>query len=100
MIIEVVSKLDFKEDDLELYGKYKVKINFFGINCLKDNVEGYLILVIFINLILVGEGKLIIIVGLGDVFNKINKKFVIVLWEFLFGFVMGIKGGVVGGGYV
>lgn len=27
-IIEVASKLDLKEDDLELYGKYKAKINF------------------------------------------------------------------------
>lgn len=27
-IVEVASKLDLKEDDLELYGKYKAKINF------------------------------------------------------------------------
>ena len=31
-IVEVASKLDLKEDDLELYGKYKAKINFSGIN--------------------------------------------------------------------
>ncbi len=39
-IIEVASKLDLKEDDLELYGKYKAKINFSGINRSKDNAEG------------------------------------------------------------
>ncbi len=44
-IVEVASKLDLKEDDLELYGKYKAKINFSGINRSKDNAEGHLILV-------------------------------------------------------
>lgn len=98
-IIEVASKLDLKEDDLELYGKYKAKINFSGINRSKDNAEGHLILVTSINPTPAGEGKSTITVGLGDALNKINKKSVIALREPSLGPVMGIKGGASGGGY-
>lgn len=98
-IVEVASKLDLKEDDLELYGKYKAKINFSGINRLKDNAEGHLILVTSINPTPAGEGKSTITVGLGDALNKINKKSVIALREPSLGPVMGIKGGAAGGGY-
>ncbi|EME8184123.1 formate--tetrahydrofolate ligase [Enterococcus faecium] len=98
-IIEVASKLDLKEDDLELYGKYKAKINFSGINHSKDNAEGHLILVTSINPTPAGEGKSTITVGLGDALNKINKKSVIALREPSLGPVMGIKGGAAGGGY-
>lgn len=98
-IIEVASKLNLKEDDLELYGKYKAKINFSGINRSKDNAEGHLILVTSINPTPAGEGKSTITVGLGDALNKINKKSVIALREPSLGPVMGIKGGAAGGGY-
>lgn len=98
-IVEVASKLDLKEDDLELYGKYKAKINFSGINRSKDNAEGHLILVASINPTPAGEGKSTITVGLGDALNKINKKSVIALREPSLGPVMGIKGGAAGGGY-
>ena len=98
-IIEVASKLDLKEDDLELYGKYKAKINFSGINRSKDNAEGHLILFTSINPTPAGEGKSTITVGLGDALNKINKKSVIALREPSLGPVMGIKGGAAGGGY-
>ncbi|MBG8497749.1 formate--tetrahydrofolate ligase [Enterococcus faecium] len=98
-IVEVASKLDLKEDDLELYGKYKAKINFSGINRSKDNAEGHFILVTSINPTPAGEGKSTITVGLGDALNKINKKSVIALREPSLGPVMGIKGGAAGGGY-
>ncbi|MBD9758729.1 formate--tetrahydrofolate ligase [Enterococcus faecium] len=98
-IVEVASKLDLKEDDLELYGRYKAKINFSGINRSKDNAEGHLILVTSINPTPAGEGKSTITVGLGDALNKINKKSVIALREPSLGPVMGIKGGAAGGGY-
>ncbi|MBD9903574.1 formate--tetrahydrofolate ligase [Enterococcus faecium] len=98
-IVEVASKLDLKEDDLELYGKYKAKINFSGINRSKDNAEGHLVLVTSINPTPAGEGKSTITVGLGDALNKINKKSVIALREPSLGPVMGIKGGAAGGGY-
>ncbi|EME5380273.1 TPA: formate--tetrahydrofolate ligase [Enterococcus faecium] len=98
-IIEVAGKLDLKEDDLELYGKYKAKINFSGINRSKNNADGHLILVTSINPTPAGEGKSTITVGLGDALNKINKKSVIALREPSLGPVMGIKGGAAGGGY-
>lgn len=98
-IIEVAGKLDLKEVDLELYGKYKAKINFSGINRSKNNADGHLILVTSINPTPAGEGKSTITVGLGDALNKINKKSVIALREPSLGPVMGIKGGAAGGGY-
>lgn len=98
-IIGVAGKLDLKEDDLELYGKYKAKINFSGINRSKNNADGHLILVTSINPTPAGEGKSTITVGLGDALNKINKKSVIALREPSLGPVMGIKGGAAGGGY-
>lgn len=100
LIVDVVEKFGIFYDDLELYGKYKVKFSFDKICVVESNLVGKLILVIVINLILVGEGKLIIIIGFVDVLNKIGKKIMIVICELFFGLVMGIKGGAVGGGYV
>lgn len=59
-----------------------------------------MIFVIVINLIFVGEGKIIIIVGLGDGLNVIGKNVMICICEVFLGLNFGMKGGVVGGGYV
>lgn len=98
-IIEIVEPLGLKEDDLELYGKYKAKLSFDKINELKDNSVGKLILVTAINPTPAGEGKSTITIGLADALNKIGKKTVIALREPSLGPVMGIKGGAAGGGY-
>lgn len=39
-------------------------------------------------------------VGLVQVLYRLGKKVIVVMCELFFGLVMGIKGGVVGGGYV
>ncbi|MGN8981248.1 formate--tetrahydrofolate ligase [Enterococcus villorum] len=98
-IIEIARKLGIEEDDLELYGKYKAKINFSTMNQLKEKSEGHLILVTSINPTPAGEGKSTVTVGLGDALNKLEKKAVIALREPSLGPVMGIKGGAAGGGY-
>ena len=98
-IIEVAKTIGIQEDDLELYGKYKAKINFSTINDLKQKSDGQLILVTSINPTPAGEGKSTVTVGLGDALNKIDKKTVIALREPSLGPVMGIKGGAAGGGY-
>lgn len=98
-IIEVAKTIGIHEDDLELYGKYKAKINFSTINDLKQKSDGQLILVTSINPTPAGEGKSTVTVGLGDALNKIDKKTVIALREPSLGPVMGIKGGAAGGGY-
>lgn len=98
-IIKIAEKLDIQQDDLELYGKYKAKIDFSTIKKLKKKPDGHLILVTSINPTPAGEGKSTITVGLGDALNQIGKKAVIALREPSLGPVMGIKGGAAGGGY-
>ncbi|TGE37461.1 formate--tetrahydrofolate ligase, partial [Desulfosporosinus fructosivorans] len=65
-ILEIAQKLDLKEDEVELYGKYKAKINLSVWNRLKDKPNGKLILVTAINPTPAGEGKTTTTVGLGQ----------------------------------
>ncbi len=98
-IKEVATKLDIKEDDLELFGKYKAKISDEYLDSIKDNKDGKLILVTAINPTPAGEGKTTVTVGLGQAFHKLNKKAIIALREPSLGPCFGIKGGAAGGGY-
>lgn len=98
-ITEVAKKLDLKDDDLELYGKYKAKISNEYLNSIKDQENGKLILVTAINPTPAGEGKTTTTVGLGQAFDKLGKKAVIALREPSLGPCFGIKGGAAGGGY-
>ncbi len=98
-IKEIAAKAGIKEDDLELYGKYKAKISDEYYESIKDNKDGKLILVTAINPTPAGEGKTTITVGLGQAFGKLNKKAVIALREPSLGPCFGIKGGAAGGGY-
>ena len=98
-IKEVAEKLDIKEDDLELYGKYKAKLSDELMERVKDEPDGKLILVTAINPTPAGEGKTTTSVGLGQAFGKLGKKAVIALREPSLGPCFGIKGGAAGGGY-
>lgn len=95
-IKEIAKEIGLNEDDLELYGNYKAKINVDNISSKK---EGKLILVTAINPTPAGEGKSTTTIGLADALNKIGKKTIIALREPSFGPVLGIKGGAAGGGY-
>lgn len=98
-IKEVAASIGIKEDDLELYGKYKAKISDELINESKNNKDGKLILVTAINPTPAGEGKTTTSVGLGEAFGRLGKKAVIALREPSLGPCFGIKGGAAGGGY-
>jgi len=98
-IIEIAEKLGLSDDDIELYGNYKAKINLDVMSKLKNNPDGKVILVTAINPTPAGEGKSTTTVGLGQAFNKIGEKAIIALREPSFGPVMGVKGGAAGGGY-
>lgn len=93
-IREIAEKLGLKEDDLELYGKYKAKINL-----KKVNPKSKLILVTAINPTASGEGKTTVSIGLADGMSKLGKKACLALREPSLGPVFGIKGGAAGGGY-
>ena len=95
-IIDVAKKIGINESDLELYGKYKAKVDY---TKYQDSKNGKLILVTSVNPTPYGEGKTTVSIGLGDALNLINKKTMIVLREPSLGPVFGIKGGATGGGY-
>ena len=98
-IKDVAASRGIKEDDLELYGKYKAKISDELINRTKKNPDGKLILVTAINPTPAGEGKTTTSVGLGEAFGRLGKKALIALREPSLGPCFGIKGGAAGGGY-
>ncbi len=90
----IAKKLGLTEDNLELYGKYKAKINYD-----KINPQSKLILVTAINPTASGEGKTTVSIGLADGMSKCGKKVCLALREPSLGPVFGIKGGAAGGGY-
>ena len=98
-IKEVAAKLGIKEDDLELYGKYKAKLSDELLEESAKNPDGKLVLVTAINPTPAGEGKTTTSVGLGQAFGLLNKKAVLALREPSLGPCFGIKGGAAGGGY-
>ncbi len=98
-IAEVAKKAGIKEDELELYGKFKAKLSGDLWERIKDRPDGKLILVTAINPTPAGEGKTMTSVGLGQALCKIGKNAFIALREPSLGPVMGIKGGAAGGGY-
>ena len=98
-ITEVAKRLDIREDELELYGKYKAKFSDELLERLKDEPDGKLVLVTAIYPTPAGEGKTTTSVGLGEAFGKLEKKAVIALREPSLGPCFGIKGGAAGGGY-
>ena len=98
-IAEVAKNLGIEDDELELYGKYKAKINDDFLKRTADRKNGKLILVTAINPTPAGEGKTTTTVGLGMAMNRMGKNAVIALREPSLGPVFGVKGGAAGGGY-
>ena len=98
-IDKIAEKFGIDEESLEMYGKYKAKINPSFIEKTKTNKDGKLILVTAINPTPLGEGKTTVSIGLSDALNKLGKKSVLALREPSLGPVFGIKGGATGGGH-
>ena len=96
-ITEVAKRAGLSEDQLELYGRYKAKVD---IHALKDlPKKAKLILVTAINPTPAGEGKTTTSVGLEDALCQRGKNALLCLREPSLGPVFGIKGGAAGGGY-
>lgn len=96
-INQVAKKLGLNDNDYEMYGKYKAKLDLSLLN--RKNKEGNLILVTSINPTPYGEGKTTISIGLNDALCKLGKNSLVVLREPSLGPVFGTKGGATGGGY-
>ena len=96
-ITEIAAAAGIDEQHLELYGKYKAKLDLTEIRKLPRKAK--LILVTAISPTPAGEGKTTTSVGLADALNKIGKKTMVCLREPSLGPVFGVKGGAAGGGY-
>ena len=99
-ITDIASKIGIKEDELELYGKYKAKISNTVYKRLENKENGKLILVTAINPTPLGEGKTTVSIAIADGLSRIDKKSILALREPSLGPVFGIKGGATGGGRV
>ncbi|AKA71666.1 formate--tetrahydrofolate ligase [Clostridium scatologenes] len=97
-IRKIAEKAGVPEDDIELYGKYKAKVNY---NLLKTtpSKNGKLILCTAINPTPAGEGKTTTSIGVADALSKLGKNTIVALREPSLGPVFGVKGGAAGGGY-
>ena len=96
-IVEIAKANSIPEDALELYGKYKAKLD---PNLLKKGKnDTKLILVTAISPTPAGEGKTTTTIGLADGLKRIGKKTMVALREPSLGPVFGVKGGAAGGGY-
>ena len=97
-ITEIAEIAGVEEKYLELYGKYKAKVDY---NLLRetDRKDGKLILVTAINPTPAGEGKTTTTVGLADGLRRLGKNTLVALREPSLGPVFGVKGGAAGGGY-
>ncbi|MBR6800818.1 MAG: formate--tetrahydrofolate ligase [Eubacteriaceae bacterium] len=99
-IREIAAKLGLEEKDIELYGKYKAKLDS---NLMKtkpgSGKPAKLILTTAINPTPAGEGKSTTTVGVSDALARLGKKVVVALREPSLGPVFGVKGGATGGGY-
>ncbi len=98
-ISEIAKEIGIDDEYLEMYGKYKAKINLDIMKKLKDKKDGKLVLVTAINPTKAGEGKTTTTIGLAEAFAKLGKKAILTLREPSMGPVFGLKGGAAGGGY-
>ena len=96
-ITDIAHSAGIPEDALELYGRYKAKVNPALVP--KSSKPGKVVLVTAMSPTPAGEGKSTVTVGLGDALARAGQKTVIALREPSLGPVLGMKGGATGGGY-
>ena len=98
-IAELAAEIGLEDDEVDLYGRFKAKVDLSVLERLADRPNGKLIGVTAITPTKAGEGKTTTAVGLTQGLGKIGKKPVLCLREASLGPVFGIKGGAAGGGY-
>ena len=98
-ITEMAEEIGLTEDEVELYGRYKAKVDLSVLERLRDRPDAKLIGVTAITPTKAGEGKTTTSVSLTQGLGKIGKSPVLCLREASLGPVFGIKGGAAGGGY-
>ena len=97
-IVEIAESIGLKEDELELYGRYKAKVNLDAIRRFDRRADSRLILVSAMTPTPAGEGKTTVSIGLVQALNQLGKSTIVALREPSLGPVFGVKGGATGGG--
>ncbi len=99
-IVDIADQLGLRDDEIELYGKYKAKVTIEGIRRLqRENPRGKYVLVTAITPTPLGEGKTTTTVGLVEGLNLNGHRAAVAIRQPSLGPVFGIKGGAAGGGY-
>ena len=98
-IADVAAEVGIEPDELELYGRYKAKVDLSILDRLADAPDAKLINVTAITPTPPGEGKTTTSVSLAQGFGKIGRRAILALREPSLGPVFGVKGGAAGGGY-
>jgi formyltetrahydrofolate synthetase len=98
-IAELAEEIGLEDDEVELYGRYKAKVDLSVLDRLRDRPDARLIGVTAITPTKAGEGKTTTAVSLTQGLGAIGKSPVLCLREASLGPVFGIKGGAAGGGY-
>src|SRR5918912_408594 len=98
-IAEIAADAGLEPDEVELYGRYKAKIDLSVLDRLAARPDAKLICVTAITPTKAGDGKTTTSVSLTEGLGHIGKDPVLCLREASLGPVFGIKGGAAGGGY-
>ncbi len=98
-IMEIAKDAGIDEKYVELYGRYKAKLDLSLLRDREGSHNGHLVLVTAITPTPAGEGKTTTTIGLADGLKRIGKNVAVALREPSLGPVFGIKGGAAGGGY-
>src|SRR6059058_132722 len=98
-IDELATELGLLPEEIELYGRFKAKVDLSVLERLEGAPEGKLVCVTAITPTPAGEGKSTKAVALTQGLGRIGKRPVLCLREASLGPVFGIKGGAAGGGY-
>lgn len=97
-IVDIAKSFGIDEQYIELYGKYKCKINLKIREDLQDRPNGKLVLVTAMNPTPAGEGKTLTTIGLSQALNLIGIPTIAALREPSLGPCFGMKGGATGSG--
>jgi len=98
-IVEIARALGIRDDELELYGNYKAKVDLKILDRLAGKPVGKYIDVTAITPTPLGEGKTVTTIGLSQALGFIGKRVCTCIRQPSLGPVFGIKGGAAGGGY-
>src|SRR4051812_5390436 len=98
-ILDIARAAGLEESEIELYGRYKAKIELSAIERLADRPDAKIVNVTAITPTPAGEGKTTTSVALTQGLGQIGRQPILCLREPSLGPIFGVKGGAAGGGH-